>query len=162
MRPTGDRMKASIFSAIGSEIAGASVVDLFAGSGALGLEALSRGAQTVTFVDNNVRNLALLKENIAALDAENSCRAVRADVFSFLHEHEKGGTWDFAFCDPPFVSGDCDKILSLWLDNRLPARVLMLEHPARNSLNRQDDADSYLAKRADFGESRYSIFVREL
>jgi 16S rRNA (guanine966-N2)-methyltransferase len=101
IRPTADRVREALFSVLGP-LEGLRVLDLFAGSGALGIEALSRGARDATFVDSHPAAVRAIRENLARLGAERA-RVFRADVPSFLHgaaRHEE--VWDLALCDPPY------------------------------------------------------------
>ena len=100
-RPTTDKVKESLFSIIQFELENASVLDLFAGSGQLGLEALSRGAARCTFVERDRVALSALSKNIEACRAENISRVVRGDSFSFL---ERAGAQSFGviLLDPPY------------------------------------------------------------
>src|SRR3989442_11922726 len=84
IRPTQGMVKAAIFNMIAGEIEGAYALDLFAGSGALGIEALSRGAAFVTFVDRQERGLAILRQNLNALDLKERTHVVRSDVVRWL------------------------------------------------------------------------------
>lgn len=100
-RPTSERTREALFSMLTSRIGsfeGLSVCDLFAGTGALGLEALSRGAENCTFVEQDRWALATLKDNIAALGANATVRAQAAEHFS-------GGPFDIALIDPPYETG---------------------------------------------------------
>ena len=103
VRPTTDRVRESLFNILAHRdppaLAGAVVLDLFAGTGALGLEALSRGAGRAVFVDQDARSLALVRENIAACRAGDLCEAVRADS-ARLPARALGAT--LAFLDPPY------------------------------------------------------------
>jgi 16S rRNA (guanine966-N2)-methyltransferase len=96
-RPTADRVREALFSMLG-DVSGARVLDLYAGSGALGLEALSRGAESALFVEHDQRALAALRRNLDAVGAEAGVR--RQDVGRFLARPE--GTFDLVFCDPPY------------------------------------------------------------
>ncbi|HEV2815251.1 MAG TPA: 16S rRNA (guanine(966)-N(2))-methyltransferase RsmD [Solirubrobacteraceae bacterium] len=99
-RPTSDRVREALFSILGP-LDGARVLDLYAGSGALGLEALSRGAAAAVFVERDGRALAALRTNLEALGAEGEVR--RADVLAALREaRERGETYDLVLCDPPY------------------------------------------------------------
>jgi len=100
-RPTSDRAREALFSILTSRIGsfeGLQVVDLFAGTGALGLEALSRGAAHCTFVEQDRAALETLRANVALLGADATIKAVSA-------QHFIGGPFDLAFCDPPYRSG---------------------------------------------------------
>jgi len=96
-RPTADRVREALFSMLG-DVSGAHVLDLFAGSGALGIEALSRGAESALFVERDERALAALRRNLEAVGADAAVR--RQDVMRFLARPE--GTYDLVFCDPPY------------------------------------------------------------
>ena len=158
IRPTGDRMKESMFSALGQACRGARVLDLFAGSGALGLEALSRGASEVTFVEKESASIAALKKNIRARGVENECIVVQTEVFSFLKGLEKGISFDLIFADPPFTEDSARAILSCWRQGRLRGSVLILEYPTTSSPKKPADS-LQVAKTGHFGESSYSIYL---
>jgi 16S rRNA (guanine966-N2)-methyltransferase len=96
-RPTADRVREALFSMLG-DVAGARVLDLYAGSGALGIEALSRGAESAVFVERDRQALAALQRNLDAVGADADVR--RQDVLRFLAHPE--GTFDLVFCDPPY------------------------------------------------------------
>src|SRR6202521_2171999 len=103
IRPTQSMVKEAIFYIIGPRIDGVHMLDLFAGSGALGIEALSRGAASVTFVDREPRGLAILRQNLDALDLKERARVVRGDVVRWLEsspdEIKRAGV---VFMDPPY------------------------------------------------------------
>ena len=96
-RPTADRVREALFSMLG-DVSGARVLDLYAGSGALGIEALSRGAESAVFVERDQAALAALRRNLDAVGARAEVR--RQDVVRFLARPE--GTFDLVFCDPPY------------------------------------------------------------
>jgi 16S rRNA (guanine966-N2)-methyltransferase len=98
-RPTADRVREALFSMLG-DVSGARVLDLYAGSGALGIEALSRGAGSAVFVERNARAAAVIERNLASLGLEQ--KVVRDDAMRFLARAE--GTFDLVFCDPPYDS----------------------------------------------------------
>jgi 16S rRNA (guanine966-N2)-methyltransferase len=100
-RPTSDRVKEALFSILGPHTQGARVLDLFAGSGALGLEALSRGADSVTFVDDAPAAIRAIKSNVEALSATATVR--RGDALKFLSSASvSGAQYDLVFLDPPY------------------------------------------------------------
>lgn len=92
-------MRESLFNLLGETCEGANVLDLFAGTGALGIEALSRGAKRATFVENERNALSILRENLAALDLSGSSTIVAADA---LHSFAPGAQFDLVFLDPPY------------------------------------------------------------
>ena len=103
VRPTQDRVRGALFSMIQAEIAGASFLDLFAGSGSVGLEALSHGAARATFVESSPRHAACLAANVAALKAEARAETVRADAFAWPAAGGRARAFDIAFADPPYA-----------------------------------------------------------
>jgi len=120
-RPTQDQVRAAIFSALGGGVAGARVLDLFAGSGALGLEAWSRGAAEVCWVERDRRALVTLRENVRRLCPDGGARArcVGQDVFRFLAHPAAApaGGWDLVLADPPYDRDSAAR----WLEKTLPA-----------------------------------------
>jgi 16S rRNA (guanine966-N2)-methyltransferase len=100
VRPTMDRVKAAIFSSLGEMVIGARVLDLFAGSGGLGIEALSRGASSAVFIDSDRRSVETIERNLtrAAVKGAVYCR----DVFDFLRADRPGSSFEIIFADPPY------------------------------------------------------------
>ena len=115
-------------SILGAELDGARVLDLFAGSGALGLEALSRGAETSEFVELAAPSLAALRANVDALGVGDRVRVHRGDALRFAERLEPGA-FDLAFADPPYVHDAAERLVALF--RRAPfARILSVEHRA--------------------------------
>ena len=110
------------------DIPEARVVDLYAGSGALGLEALSRGATSADFVEKNPISLRALEENIAALGAADLSTIHRRSALAFA-ESLAPLSYDLAFADPPYTSGDAAKLAECWKASPF-SRVLSVEHAA--------------------------------
>lgn len=114
------------------ELPGARVLDLYAGSGALGLEALSRGAAFADFVELAPASLRAIRENAAMLGALPQMRIHRAEALRFAQKLE-AGEYDVAFADPPYNLGMAPRLAAHWL--RVPfARVLGIEHDAHEAL----------------------------
>ena len=108
-RPTTDQVKESLFNIIQFDIAGAQVLDLFAGTGQLGIEALSRGAERCVFVDQRREAAALVRENVKLCRFEDRARVAQEEALSFLSScREK---FDVVFLDPPYQSGLLEKSL---------------------------------------------------
>ena len=132
VRPTADRVREAWMSALGGSLEGLTVLDLFAGSGALGLEALSRGAEHVTFVESSRSAAAVLLANVELLGAADECTLRQEDVFRYLKRVPEG-TFDVALADPPYGRGDARRLLEAFA--RIPfARELWLEHPWREEI----------------------------
>ena len=100
VRPTMDRVKAAIFSSLGDAIVSARVLDLFAGTGALGIEALSRGAADVVFVEDDRQSLDLIEKNLAKTKLKGRVR--NQDVFDFLRQASNADKFQIIFADPPY------------------------------------------------------------
>lgn len=132
VRPTGDRVREAWMSILGSELPDARVLDLFSGSGALGLEALSRGARSADFVDIGSASLAALEANIAELGVESRARVHRGDALRFA-EKLPAGAYDLALADPPWTVPLAEPLVATF--RRTPfARILSVEHSAAASL----------------------------
>ncbi len=132
VRPTLDRVREAWMSILQKEIPGARVVDLYAGSGALGLEALSRGAVSVDFVEKSSASLRALRANIDRLGAVDAAAVHRADALEFA-ERAVPGAYDIAFADPPYIGGGAARLAAHWL--RVPfARVFSVEHSASDTM----------------------------
>jgi 16S rRNA (guanine966-N2)-methyltransferase len=134
IRPTQGMVKQAIFNMVGPRIEGARVLDLFAGSGALGIEALSRAAASVTFVDQQERGLAILRQNLDALGFKERAHVVRGDVVRWL---EASGdairSADFVFLDPPYDDVVLDRTLKV-LDREVTGATVLAEHSRRHEL----------------------------
>jgi 16S rRNA (guanine966-N2)-methyltransferase len=127
-------VKEAIFNMVGPGVVDALVLDLFAGSGALGIEALSRGAASVTFVDREPRGLAILRQNLDAIGLKARSRVIRGDVVRWLEESadEVGGA-DFVFLDPPYEDVVMDRALAV-LDREVAGATVIAEHSRRHEL----------------------------
>lgn len=101
VRPTADRVREALFSSLGPVVGGARVLDLFAGSGALAIEALSRGAASATLVERDRRAAAVAERNLARTGLSERARLVRADATAFAR-HPEGGPFDLVLADPPY------------------------------------------------------------
>jgi 16S rRNA (guanine(966)-N(2))-methyltransferase RsmD len=101
-RPTADRVRQSLFDALGQRMDGLGVLDLYAGTGALALEAVSRGAASAVLVENDARACAAILHNVATLHYEDRCRVVRADLPAGLRQLQ-GERFDLVFSDPPYA-----------------------------------------------------------
>ena len=114
------------------DIPGARVLDLYAGSGALGLEALSRGAAAADFVEKDPKSLRVLEENIANLDATDLAIVHRRSALTFVSALA-AGAYDIAFADPPYATGDALRLAERWKEVPF-TRVLSIEHSIRDAM----------------------------
>jgi 16S rRNA (guanine966-N2)-methyltransferase len=134
IRPTQGMVKQAIFNMAGPRIEGATVLDLFAGSGALGIEALSRGAALVVFVDQEPRGLAILRQNLDALGFKERARLVKSDVVRWLESSPATvASADYIFLDPPYNDVVLDRALKE-LDTSVAGAIVMAERSRRQTL----------------------------
>jgi 16S rRNA (guanine966-N2)-methyltransferase len=134
IRPTQGLVKQAIFNIVGPGIEGADVLDLFAGSGAIGIEALSRGAARVTFVDREPRGLAILRQNLEVLGLKERAHVVRGDVVHWLEAAtERVEQAGYVFLDPPYDDVVLDRALKA-LDRTASSAIVVAEHSRRQVL----------------------------
>jgi 16S rRNA (guanine966-N2)-methyltransferase len=133
IRPTSDRVREAWMSAMGGRFDGERILDLFAGTGALGLECLSRGAAQVTFVDASPESLELLRSNLDALDVDPArVRVVRADVLEWLDAGSSEADESrpaLALADPPYEGGWAEALVERYTASPF-ADTLWVEHPS--------------------------------
>ena len=149
VRPTAEHVRAALLDALTADLAGARVLDLFAGTGALGIEAISRGARFADFVEFRPASLHALKANVAALKLRERTRIFKKDAMLFM-AGLAGGAYDIAFADPPYTSRLLERVLDTWRERRF-ARILAIEHAAIHSLPPG-------AHRKRFGDSAITIY----
>ena len=136
LRPTMDVVKGAIFSSLGDFVTGARVLDLFAGCGGLGIEALSRGAGHVTFVESDRRAVAAIEKNLEKTKLAGPCATVvPLDIFRFLDRRDSAGTYEIILADPPYAKAEGERdfapelLCSSSLQNALaPGGIFILEH----------------------------------
>ncbi|HEY2805291.1 MAG TPA: RsmD family RNA methyltransferase [Gemmatimonadales bacterium] len=126
VHPTAERTRAGAFDLLGTRVTDARVLDLFAGTGALGLEAISRGARSADFVEFRPDSLHALRANVAALGLQDQARIFKKDAIPFA-EALDAGAYDLAFADPPYGSKMLDRIVKSWEARRFAA-ILVIEH----------------------------------
>lgn len=132
IRPTPEAVRDHSVGLVEDDFKAGRVLDLFAGTGALGLEALSRGAQKVDFVENSAAALHSLKANVAALRVRGKTRIFKRDAIPWI-EAVPEGRYAVAFVDPPYGSMKLDRVLEQW--KKVPfARVLVIEHDKEHAL----------------------------
>ncbi len=135
VRPTADQVKEALFNILGYRIIGARFIDLYAGSGAIGIEALSRGAQDCIFVDNQRSNHLLIKENLVKTRLESGARLIMADAKKALFILSREGTKaDLVYLDPPYNYPDLASVVSSVLEQQIIAQsgLLIAEHAHKN------------------------------
>ncbi len=160
LRPTPARIRETLFNWLQYDIAGSQCLDLFAGSGALGVEAASRGVKRVVQVENNSSACCLLKANAVLLEARQM-QIVKQDVFRFLAGDAE--TFDLVFLDPPFAQNMAEQCCHWLEDKGWLAKSAKIYVEVESSLVLQDMPDSWkLLKSGKNGEVGYYLFVRQL
>jgi 16S rRNA (guanine966-N2)-methyltransferase len=132
VRPTAEAVREAAMALVRDALDGARVLDLFAGTGALGLEALSRGAAACDFIENHASALHALKANVTQLHARDRCRIFKRDAIPFV-EHLERMSYDLAFTDPPYGSRKLDRVIARWVDSPFSA-ILVIEHAAAHEI----------------------------
>jgi 16S rRNA (guanine966-N2)-methyltransferase len=132
-RPTSEKVREALFNILGS-VEGDHVLDLFAGSGALGIEALSRGAAHVTFVDGGKPALMAVRANLAQLGISDRATVIAADAVATAGRLVPAQPWRVVFVDPPYASELAQKaVLALPMSHLAPGAVVVIEHDRRNA-----------------------------
>jgi 16S rRNA (guanine966-N2)-methyltransferase len=161
VRPLSDRAREGLFSSLGTGVVGARVLDLFAGTGALGIEALSRGAEGATFVDRDRAALRAVGENLARTRLGERGRSVLVDANEFLMNHDnREAPFDLVLADPPYdtavdrVDAILDALARGWLR---PGWTVALARPTRNSTH-VIPVDWLASKGLRYGDTAVLIF----
>ncbi len=133
IRPTSGKVREALFSSLGERLADSSFVDLYAGSGSVGLEAASRGAREVLLVENHPKSWALLKANVkTVLEGRAGAEAVHSEALAFCKKmREAGRAFDFVFADPPFAD-DFSALKDAVLGILAPGGLGIIQFPSRN------------------------------
>lgn len=158
-RPTTDRVKEGLFSAIQFDIEGRRVLDLFAGTGQLGIECLSRGAASAVFVDRRPDAVRLIRENLALTGLADRARVIQADAFTFLSGTP--GQFDLILLDPPYGTGILEESLEqiVRIDILRPHGIMTAEHPADKPL---PPVPPYCVRRVyRYGKIGLTVFHRD-
>jgi 16S rRNA (guanine966-N2)-methyltransferase len=132
VRPTAEHVRAALLDMLAADLMRARVLDLFAGTGALGLEAISRGARSADFVETRPASLHALRANVAALRLRDRTRIFKRDALPFAAALV-ADSYDIAFVDPPYESRMLDRVLESWRTGRF-SRLLAVEHARTHEL----------------------------
>jgi 16S rRNA (guanine966-N2)-methyltransferase len=137
VRPTSQKVRKAIFDVLSGQVEGKKVLDLFSGSGAIGFEALSAGAENITFVEKKRLSIKTIAENALSLDVKPRCRIISADVLETLDSlNAKGSRYDLVFADPPYLGGLAKKCLLKIgsCDILLAPAIVVIEHYKKDEL----------------------------
>jgi 16S rRNA (guanine966-N2)-methyltransferase len=157
IRPTADRLRESIFNIVGPRIRGKRVLDLFAGTGAMGIEALSRGAIHAVFIDNHPQALDLIRRNIAKVRMAERATVITWDIARNLQCLHDRPVSDIIFVDPPYGRGLIQKTLNNLQTVETGVSMIVVEHDEKESLN--DIPESFLLEdQRRYGKTLVSFF----
>jgi len=161
-RPTSDRVKEAMFNILQHRIAGSNVLDLFAGTGNLGLEAISSGCLKVVFVEKDPRAIDVLNRNRANLGCVEQTTVVRDDVFHAIKRFSGRERFDIIFADPPYSRGLEEPLLNAIAGSDILSQdgIVVIEHSSRDH---QPDRVGSLVKLQDrrYGDTEISLYKRE-
>jgi 16S rRNA (guanine(966)-N(2))-methyltransferase RsmD len=165
IRPTSDQVRQALFNLLGGQVQGARVLDLFSGSGALGIEALSRQAAEVTFVDRSFFCVQAIEANLQALSVATSrCSVIRAEMLTAIRRlAREEACFDLVLLDPPYGHGLARKSLNALLQYAIlsPAGLVVAEHDKRDSLPDQIEGKSgrlILKRRQRYGDTVLTFY----
>ena len=159
LRPTSDRVKEAIFDILQDQIEGRQVLDLFAGTGALGIEALSRGARGAVFVEESPRSLTVLRKNIEECRVKDRAQVLAREVMTGIKILEaKGESFQLIFLDPPYGKGVAHKTLKALAASSIvsPDTMIVAEHAAADDISSIPHLERVDARK--YGGTRVSFF----
>nr|WP_067288982.1 16S rRNA (guanine(966)-N(2))-methyltransferase RsmD [Marinobacterium profundum] len=163
LRPTPNRVRETLFNWVQASVQGARCLDLYAGSGALGLEALSRGAGSVTFIDNATQAVRQLRDNLQLLKADNA-EVLTAAALDWLQRHELGAApgYDLVFLDPPFNCDLLPQTCELLEARNLLASQALIYIESESVLGTPQLPDNWRQLRSKTaGKVTYSLYIRD-
>ena len=161
LRPTPDRAKEMIFNWLGQDLVDLNCLDLFSGTGAMGLESLSRGCKKVFFVEKDTKTFNKLKENLSVLDIENKIELFNKDCLDWLRKPCQGEKFDLIFVDPPFNKGLAEKIFFLLDKNSYLHKDTIIYLETEKNLDIDFLLESHqIFKEKSFGEKSYRLIKR--
>lgn len=158
VRPTPERVKEAMFSAIQFDIEGRAILDLFAGSGQIGIEALSRGAEKAVFVDQSPVSIEHINRNLKTTGFTDKAKVIRGDYTAVLLGMTE--VFDYVFLDPPYASGFLEKAIKLLQKNVKEHGLIICEHPKEQSLPASVD-DFVVKKQYRHGKVCLTVYIRK-
>ncbi len=154
VRPTTDKVKESIFNIIQFDVPSAKVIDLFAGSGQLGIEALSRGAESCVFVDASSSSIAVVEENLKITGFREIAKTVCADALSYLDRVIE--TYDIALLDPPYKAGLMEEAIERIAPHINENGVIVCETDSKEVL--PEELEGFTSKRYKYGKIALTVY----
>ncbi len=153
-RPTGEKVKEAVFSVLQFELEGRRILDLFAGSGQLGIEALSRGAESCVFVDSDKAAVKIIKENLDKTKLAFKATVAQTDSLAFLAMTDR--IFDIAFLDPPYSTGLLEKALAKVEPRMAEGGAVVCEHPFKDEM---PESVGGLTKQKEYKYSKTAVTV---
>lgn len=160
-RPTTDFVREALFNILGSYVVESNILDVFAGTGAVGLEALSRGAQTATFIEKDPKAFLIIKQNLKDLNLQDKAFLIKDDALSALKNlDKKGQSFDIIFMDPPYNENHIKPCMEFLRKSTVLKNgdVLIVQYPKNESM----DYEGFLLKKHKvYGRTALSFFAKE-
>lgn len=163
-RPTLDRYKETLFNTMQTYIPGCYFIDVFAGTGAIGIEALSRGAERAVFIENNKKALAVIKENLEKTHLADKAEVIAGDAISALMRLEASGPADVIFIDPPYNRGYELQTMKLLCGSKLAGEdtLIVVEASNNTGLSEFEGLGFNIIKTKDYRTNRHIFFTKEV
>lgn len=153
----GERVRSAMFNSLGETVRGARVLDAFAGSGAIGLEALSRGAESVVFVERDRVAQRVIAENIGSLGVDGKSIVIKTTISNWLETSDVTGEFDIIFADPPYHNPQFSTVSRL-MGLLKPGGTMILSHPGIGEVPIQDK--TVVVDSRSYGEAHLTKFLR--
>jgi 16S rRNA (guanine(966)-N(2))-methyltransferase RsmD len=158
MRPTSDKVRESVFNILAPWVEGSVFMDLFAGTGAVGIEALSRGAREVIFVEKHPLHLKIIEENLKRCGLGRRYKLLRGDAVELVRQRRLPSA-DLIFADPPYIYAHDQDLLILLYKNDIVQKFIVYEHPRKKTIGR-DIAGLNVIKTYPYGDSALTLMER--
>ncbi|AJA06508.1 methyltransferase [Candidatus Nanosynbacter lyticus] len=155
--PMGERVRSAMFNSLGETVRGARVLDAFAGSGAIGLEALSRGAESVVFVERDRVAQRVIAKNITSLGADEKSIVIKTTISNWMETADVTGEFDIIFADPPYHNPQFSTVSRL-MGLLKPGGTMILSHPGIGEVPIQDK--TVVVDSRSYGEAHLTKFLR--
>jgi 16S rRNA (guanine(966)-N(2))-methyltransferase RsmD len=160
LRPTTDKVREALFNILAPDVQGAAFLDLYAGSGSIGIEAFSRGAEHVVFVEQEKQNVLLIRKNIASLALSEKVTLFYGSVLDFLKTNK--ATFDLVYVDPPYEDNDLlERLQTLGSSDTIsPQGIVVIEHFHKQELP-QDFGTLALSRQVRYGGTALTFYVKK-
>lgn len=160
IRPTSDMVKESLFNILSSEIIESDFLDLFGGTGGVGIEAVSRGAKSVVFIDNSIKSIKVLRKNLESLNIKDNVEVFNTDYLTAINKlHRNGRLFDIIFIDPPYRTGIAQRALEKLCDDPIlkNSGIIIVEHDTKDQMpEKVGNIKMYRDKR--YGNTKLSFY----